>query len=421
MSKESNTLNQPAAKPSRSVLFGAAFLMATSAIGPGFLTQTSTFTAQHGAALALIIVMAIIMDITAQMNIWSVVTVSKMRAQDVCNKLLPGLGVVIAALVAIGGLAFNVGNVGGVALGFNAMIGLPEKVGAVVAGCLGIIIFINKNAKTLMDKVATILAAVILITVLVVAIISQPPLGEVAKGVTRVDYLLNRDNNAFTALTTLLGGSCGGYIAFSGAHRLLDAGISGPENVSHVRKSVLQGCGTSGIVRILLFLAVLGTCMSGTQWIAENAAAIVGASNPAAEAFRLAAGDFGYRLFGLCLFSAGVSSVVGAAYTSVSFLKTLHPFIAKYERQFVVGFIAFSTLMMVIVGNAAQLLIIAGAFNGLILPVTLGVMLIASRSKRIVGEEYKHPIPLIVLGVIVVVISLISGVQTVPNIMNLFG
>ena len=205
MSKEPNTLNQPAAKPSRSVLFGAAFLMATSAIGPGFLTQTSTFTAQHGAALALIIVMAIIMDITAQMNIWSVVTVSKMRAQDVCNKLLPGLGYVIAILVAIGGLAFNVGNVGGVALGFNAMFGLDQTIGAVVAGCLGIIIFINKNAKTIMDKVATLLAAIILITVLVVAVISQPPLGEVAKGVTRVDYLLNPENNAFTALTTLLG------------------------------------------------------------------------------------------------------------------------------------------------------------------------------------------------------------------------
>ena len=421
MSKEPNTLNQPAAKPSRSVLFGAAFLMATSAIGPGFLTQTSTFTAQHGAALALIIVMAIIMDITAQMNIWSVVTVSKMRAQDVCNKLLPGLGYVIAILVAIGGLAFNVGNVGGVALGFNAMFGLDQTIGAVVAGCLGIIIFINKNAKTLMDKVATILAAIILITVLVVAVISQPPLGEVGKGVTNVAYLLDPENNAFTALTTLLGGSCGGYIAFSGAHRLLDAGISGPENVGHVRKSVIQGCGTSGAVRILLFLAVLGTCMSGTQWIAANAEAIVGGGNPAAEAFRLAAGDFGYRLFGLCLFSAGVSSVVGAAFTSVSFLKTLHPFIAKYERQFVVGFIAFSTLMMVIVGNAAALLIIAGAFNGLILPVTLGVMLIASRSKRIVGTEYKHPMPLIVLGAIVVCISLYSGIQAVPGILQLFG
>lgn len=419
----SNNLANSGAKPSRSVLFGAAFLMATSAIGPGFLTQTSTFTAQHGAALALVIVLVILMDITAQMNIWSVVSVSGMRAQDVANKLLPGLGVVIAILVAIGGLAFNVGNVGGVALGFNAMLGLDQKIGAIIAGCLGIIIFVNKNAKTIMDKVATVLAAVILLTVLVVAVKSQPPMGEVVKGLGSFDKLLNTETGMFTALTTILGGSCGGYIAFSGAHRLLDAGISGPENVGHVRRSVVQGCGTSGLVRILLFLAVLGTCTVGTTWVAENAQIITDAAkggNPAAEAFRLAAGDLGYRLFGLCLFSAGVSSVVGAAFTSVSFLKTLHPMIAKYERQCVIGFIAFSTLMMVIVGNAAQLLIVAGAFNGLILPITLGVMLIASRSKRIVGENYNHPIWMIIPGVVVVAIALYSGVQSVPNIVNLF-
>ena len=419
----SNNLANSGAKPSRSVLFGAAFLMATSAIGPGFLTQTSTFTAQHGAALALVIVLVILMDITAQMNIWSVVSVSGMRAQDVANKLLPGLGVIIAILVAIGGLAFNVGNVGGVALGFNAMLGLDQKIGAIIAGCLGILIFVNKNAKTIMDKVATVLAAVILLTVLVVAVKSQPPMGEVVKGLGSFDKLLNTETGMFTALTTILGGSCGGYIAFSGAHRLLDAGISGPENVGHVRRSVVQGCGTSGLVRILLFLAVLGTCTVGTTWVAENAQIITDAAkggNPAAEAFRLAAGDLGYRLFGLCLFSAGVSSVVGAAFTSVSFLKTLHPMIAKYERQCVIGFIAFSTLMMVIVGNAAQLLIVAGAFNGLILPITLGVMLIASRSKRIVGENYNHPIWMIIPGIVVVAIALYSGVQSVPNIVNLF-
>lgn len=410
-------MNTNETKKNKSVLLGAAFLMATSAIGPGFLTQTSKFTAQYGPALILIILLAILMDITAQMNIWSIVSVSKMRAQDIANKVLPGLGVVLAVLVAIGGLAFNVGNVGGVALGFNAMFGLNEKAGAVVAGCLGIIIFINKNAKTIMDKVATILAAIILVTVLAVAIISQPPLGVVASSLTK----FNEIPSMFVALTTLLGGSCGGYIAFSGAHRLLDAGISGPENVSHVRKSVLQGCGTSGTVRILLFLAVLGTCMIGAQWNAANADTIINAGNPAAEAFRLSAGNLGYRLFGLCLFSAGVSSVVGAAFTSVSFLKTLHPFIAKYERQFVVGFITFSTLMMVLVGNAAQLLIIAGAFNGLILPVSLGVMLLACRNKKIVGDDYKHPTWMIVLGVIVVCISLYAGVKAVPGILKLFA
>ena len=49
------------------------------------------------------------------------------------------------------------------------------------------------------------------------------------------------------------------------------------------------------------------------------------------------------------------------------------------------------------------------------------LMLIASRSKRIVGTEYKHPIPLIILGAIVVGISLYSGIQAVPGILNLFG
>lgn len=404
-----NNPNQPAVKPSASVLFGAAFLMATSAIGPGFLTQTSKFTAQYGAPLIMIILVAILMDVTAQMNIWSIIGVSGMRAQDIANKLLPGLGIFLAIIVAIGGLAFNVGNVGGVALGFNAMIGLPEKVGAVVAGCLGIIIFLNRNAKTIMDKVATVLAAVILITVLVVAVISKPPMGEVGKGLVSFGEF----PTMFVALTTLLGGSCGGYIPFSGAHRLVDAGVTGADNF---RRSVTQGVLTSGIVRILLFLAVLGTC----GLAAGNAAQIIDASNPAAEAFKLAAGDLGYRLFGLCLFSAGVSSVVGAAFTSVSFLKTLHPVIMKYEKWFVVGFIAFSTLMMVIVGNAAQLLIIAGAVNGLILPISLTCMLAASFSKKIVGD-YKHPMWLTILGLIVIAISAIVGIQAVPGIMDLFG
>ena len=400
--------NAPAKKASASVLFGAGFLMATSAIGPGFLTQTSKFTAQYGAPLIMIVLCAIVMDITAQMNIWSVIGVSGMRAQDVANKMVPGLGVLLAILVSIGGLAFNVGNVGGVALGFNAMIGLPEKVGAVVAGCLGIIIFLNKNAKTIMDKVATILAAVILLTVLSVAIISKPPMGEVASGLVAFDKF----PTMFVVLTTLLGGSCGGYIPFSGAHRLVDAGVEGAGNF---RKSVTPGVLTSGVVRILLFLAVLGVC----GMAAGNADQIINASNPAAEAFKLAAGNLGYRLFGLCLFSAGISSVVGAAFTSVSFLKTLHPFIAKNEKWFVVGFIAFSTGMMVILGGAATLLIIAGAVNGLILPISLGTMLAASKNKKIVGD-YKHPTWLFVLGLVVVAISAYVGIKALPGILNLF-
>ena len=408
--------NKTAKKPSSLVIFGAAFLMATSAIGPGFLTQTANFTATYGSQLITIIILVIAMDIIAQMNIWSVVCVSGMRGQDVANKVLPGLGYVLALLVSLGGLAFNIGNVGGVALGLNAMFGINERLGAIIGGVLGILIFASKNASAIMDKVSTVLATIILITVAVVAVVSQPPVGQVI-----TSFNPAKVPAMFIVMTTLLGGSCGGYQPFSGSHRLLEAGVTGPENISHVRKSVIQGCGTSGLVRILMFLAVLGTCTIGSQWNAANADAIVAASNPAAEAFRLAAGTFGYRLFGLCLFSAGISSVIGAAYTSVSFLRVLHPFIAKHNNTFVIIMIAVSTTIMAALGGAASLLIIAGALNGLILPITMCVMLIASRNKKVVGEEYHHPTILIVLGIVVMVLAAFAGVRSLPNLLKLFA
>lgn len=395
---------------SMSVLLGAAFLMATSAIGPGFLTQTSKFTAQYLASFAFVIVCVVIMDVIAQTNVWSIIGASGMRGQDIANKILPGLGVFLAILVSIGGLAFNIGNVGGVALGLNALAGIPQKLGMVLGGALAICIFLSKSGKTLMDKVAQVMGGIILLVILYVCITSKPPVG------TAVARIFTPENprDLFAPMITLLGGSCGGYITFSGAHRLLDAGYGGEKDVAHFRKSVWTGVGVSATVRILLFLAVLGVC----GLAAGNAAQIIEASNPAAESFKLAAGDIGYRLFGLALFAAGTTSVIGAAYTSVSFLKTLNPFIMKNEKWFIVGFIAFSTLVMVLVGNPAEVLILVGALNGLILPISLGIILFASRNKKIVGD-YKHPMVLIVLGVIVALAAAyLGGTTFMTNIQN---
>ena len=49
-------------KALRSTLIGAAFLMATSAIGPGFLTQTAVFTESLGASFAFAILVSVIVQ-----------------------------------------------------------------------------------------------------------------------------------------------------------------------------------------------------------------------------------------------------------------------------------------------------------------------------------------------------------------------
>ena len=145
--------NETTQKRSLSVSLGAAFLMATSAIGPGFLTQTSQFTAKYLSSFAFVIVCVIIMDMIAQTNVWSIVGVSGLRGQEIANKVLPGLGYLLVVLVVLGGLAFNIGNVGGVSLGFNAMIGIPEKAGVIIGGVLAICIFLSKKANDIVGRV----------------------------------------------------------------------------------------------------------------------------------------------------------------------------------------------------------------------------------------------------------------------------
>lgn len=97
----------------RNAVLGAAFLMATSAIGPGFLTQTATFTNTLLASFGFVILLSILLDIGAQLNIWRIVVVSGKRAQDISNAVFPGAGYFLASLIVMGGLAFNIGNVGG--------------------------------------------------------------------------------------------------------------------------------------------------------------------------------------------------------------------------------------------------------------------------------------------------------------------
>ena len=400
-------------KGSMTALIGAAFLMATSAIGPGFLTQTATFTGQFKSAFALVIVATILLDVTTQLNIWSVIGVSGMRGQDIANKVVPGLGYFIACLVALGGLVFNIGNVGGGATGLNVMFGLPVKAGCIISGAIGILIFLSKDAKEGLDKLTKYLGTMMILVVLYVVFKSKPPVGEAVAGIASFDQA----PDLVLPLITLLGGSCGGYIAFSGAHRLLDAGYKGEKDLPKVRQSVLMGVGVSGTMRILLFLAVLGVVTAMPEIVGSEG----WVASPPAEAFRAGAGVIGYKIFGLVIFFAATTSIIGAAYTSVSFLKTLHPFIMENEKWFVIGFIAVSTVVMTLLGQPATLLVLAGAVNGLILPLTLLTVLAASRNKKIVGENYKHPTILLVLGIVAVVLTGIGAVRSLPNILTIFG
>ncbi|KAA0942111.1 divalent metal cation transporter [Sporosarcina sp. ANT_H38] len=383
-------------KASWSVLLGAAFLMATSAIGPGFLTQTTVFTQELAASFAFVILISLVIDVFAQLNVWRIITVSGLRGQEIANKVLPGLGVFLAILIVIGGLAFNIGNVAGAGLGLNAMVGIDPVTGAIISAAFAIFIFLIKEAGKAMDKIAQLAGFVMIILMIYVAFITSPPVGEAIVNTFKPEQI------SIFAIVTLVGGTVGGYITFAGGHRLLDAGIKGVESIPEVTKSAVIGIAVTGIMRIALFLAVLGVVSKGLA---------IDPSNPSASVFQLAAGNIGYRMFGVIMWAAAITSVVGAAYTSVSFIRSFSPVIEKYHNWIIILFILVSTLTFAFIGRPVNVLLIVGALNALILPIALGTLLIAANRKDIMGN-YKHPLWLTITGVLVVCIMSYLGVMT---------
>ena len=144
--------------------------------------------------------------------------------------------------------------------------------------------------------------------------------------------------------------------------------------------------------------------------------------NTAADAFHHAAGEIGLRLFGLVLWAAGLTSVIGASYTSISFVTTQQTS-PRTRNLLTVAFITVCAIVYVILNQAPQaLLIFAGAFNGLILPLGFAMVLWVATFRTDLLRGYKYPKWLIVIGVLVWLLTLYLGYDVFStNIGKLFA
>lgn len=370
----------------RGVSSGAAFLMAVSAIGPGFLTQTTQFTFQFGASLAFAILVSLIIDVGGQLNTWRVIAVSGKRGNEVADAVLPGLGWVVTAVVVVGSFIFNLGNLSGCALALEALVGIPMAVGATASALLGVVLFLLPRMLTAVDWFAKVLGVGMILMTFYVLVVTAPPVGEAARQAIWPEQI------PVYPMVTLVGGTIGGYIMFSGAHRLLDGGVSGGEQLGAITWASVQGILITGIMRVVVFLALLGVAQTGVT---------LSQRTPVFDAFRAAAGNLGFLLSGLIFWAAAITSVVGCSYTSISFLGLRDN--NRLRSRLIVAFVAASWAVTLVLQlaqvQATPLLIGAATINGVLMPVILGMVLLAAHRRSVMGD-YRQPAWATVLGLI---------------------
>jgi len=191
---------------------------------------------------------------------------------------------------------------------------------------------------------------------------------------------------------------------------MLDSGTTGPENVKAVTRASVTAIVLTGVMRFVLFLAILGVIAGGIVLNVDD--------NPAAEAFQAAAGDFGMRAFGAVLFAAALSSVIGASYTSATFIIPKKDKLRKAQNIVTIIFVVASATTFAFLGSApAALLVFAGAFNGLVLPVgfTMIIYVAIFRQKDLLFG-YQYPRWLIVLGMIGVIIAWFLAIRSFSGV-----
>jgi len=399
---KSQTVEPPKPPPATAgILSGAAFLMAVSAIGPGFLTQTTQFTAQLGASLACAILLSTVIDIGAQLNTWRVIGVSGKRGNEVADAVLPGLGAVLTLVIVAGSFLFNIGNLNGCALGLEALFGLNQSWGAVLSTLAVGLLFLSPSLLTGIDWMAKGLGVMMIALTLFIVVKTRPPL------LDAIVQSVAPEKFDQQAVLTLIGGTIGGYIMFSGAHRLIDGGVTGPANASRIARASVQGIIIAGLMRAVLFLAVLGVVAGG---------ATIGKDTPVFDAFSHGAGSAGYVVSGLVFWAAAITSVVGCSYTSVSFLPWSD---TATRRAILVG--AFTaaglvvTLILQAVGvSATPVLIGAGKINGLMTPVVLGVILLAAHRRSVMGD-FRQPLWATVFGCAALATTLYMAFRTIAG------
>lgn len=337
-------------------------VMATSAVGPGFLTQTTVFTEQLAYNFGFVILLSIVIDIIAQVTIWKALTFANSPVQQLAESLMQGLGKFLIISIAFGGLVFNIGNLAGTGMGMNAMFGMPVIYGTVISSVIAAVIFYSDNFLPKLDIFMKGMALVMVTLLVAMVVMADVDLLKALR------FTLLPEKTDVRATITLVGGTVGGYITFAGAQRLLDAGVTGKENARQVEKSAYRGILFTGFFRYFLFIGVLSPVLAGLALNPEN---------PTASVFSDYFGSRGGVLFGMMIWAASITSVVGATYTSLAFLKDLHPGFSKYKKTGVLVFIAVSLLINILFGKPVSLLVFAGYLNGFILPLGLTVVLVS--------------------------------------------
>ncbi len=399
---------------------GPGFLVTAAFIGPGTIVTASRAGAGYGTALLWAVLFSVIATMILQDMAARVGLAGRRGLAEAIRDSLadPTARVIVLGLIAVtilvGNAAFQTGNLLGASLGVSLLSGLPQEVLVLVVGGFAGALLLTGTYKAI-QNVLVALVGLMSIVFLLVAVLTFPSPGDLLSGL----FIPSIPDGALLPVLALIGTTVVSYNLFLHASTTMERWPDASKNDDNIRESRSD----------TVFSVALGGLI--TAAVVVSASPLLGQGAEAADAATVAQrlepllGRAAPLFFGLGLFAAGLTSAITAplagAYAASGALGWGSDLKSPRFRMLWAFVLLTGIVCGVTLGASPyQVILLAQAGNGIVLPLTLVLLLIVVNRERIMGK-YCNSRLANVLGVIVVLVISGLSVRQLARVLGLLG
>lgn len=393
---------------------GPGMIITASFIGPGTVTTMTQSGADFGYSLLWAVVFSVIATIVVQEMIIRLSLVTREGLGEAIQSLLQHkvgkfiLVWFILIVVTLGCAAYISGDLIGTSLGAAYLLHLPKHVVAPIIGIIILLIGVLGNYDFL-EKVMIVLMVIMGLIFITTMILVQPDVGAVFKGA----LVPTVPNGSMLTVIALIGTTVVPYNFFIHSTAVHER-FHSIKALRFARWDTVLSITIGGIISaaILISAATLirGEEVSSVIQLARPLEPILGQAAPYAMS--------------IGLFAAGLSSALasptGAAATISSLLGWKGGMSSKKYKTVFACIIIVGIISSALGFEPLQVVLVAQALNGMILPIVAIVIFIIINRRRLLGDYVNNWKWNVIGGLVVAVITFLGGYSLVDAVAQLF-
>ncbi|OEL03423.1 manganese transporter [Staphylococcus succinus] len=391
---------------------GPGMIITASFIGPGTVTTMSQGGAGFGYSLLWAVVFSIIATIVLQEMIIRLSLVTREglgeAIQELFSNKIGKLIIVWFTLIAvtIGCAAYISGDLIGTSLGASYLLNIPENIVAPIIGVIILLIGLFGNYRFL-EKIMILLMVVMGAIFITTMIVIKPDILGILKGI----FVPTIPNGSIITVIALIGTTVVPYNFFIHSTAVHER-FGDIKALKFARWDTIISITIGGIISAAILIAA-ATLMHG-----KEITSVIQLAGP----LKPVLGDAAPVTISIGLFAAGLSSAIasptGAAATISSLLGWKGGMESKKYKCVFTLIIIVGIITSALGFEPLQVLLVAQALNGIILPVIAILIFIIINKKNLMGR-YVNTIWLNIIGGFVVLVVSFLGLYSLVDSLNM--